>query len=1013
VKKILVLALIGTLVTATYFGYSTYVLGEFESANEHYANNEYQLAADKYLYVLDSLIPLKEHETAAYLLTTILRSILSQSEMQKFIENHPRIHPYFSEIFTRWRSKQGPIQARVATLYLQRVNLKQSRAHQRLISYVDSRLPSLQTQDTHGLAWITTLTDIVDIASDPHGNLWAMTIQPARILRFDLFGDVVEVITFQLPDEVTANQDVNFNVFKDGSFLIANTKFNKQGKKVQYEEFDHRLEDISLTKNNELLVLLSDGIKGFNAGLKKTWERISPGSKPQSFNTTRAIASNDKQIIVLSWYRLQLLNLKGELQTHVEGKFSWAWDVTIDNNGFVYLGSVNGKRIDVYNNKLEKISSLKVGSDHLAVANNNLLYAMDRGVLTALYPHKDIKNINKMATVAKPQKTQQATKIKSTAIKFTSKVMEQYPHITVHNNTDYIADVSVTNDDGETFWLATYGGLVRFQPATTQWQKWTSADGLPHATTQRVVADENYIWMKSGSDFARFNIKKQIVETIEPATRRAFNIRDILPDDKNPDVLWLLAQEKLIRYSKSSNTGEVLLEVDAKAFTMRLSKRQNALIIASYSRIWQLDLSTNTLKTIIDIENITSQASRPQHLKRDSWFGSITIDEQRNGFWIGMYYDRDIFFYDFNAGSFNAVTLDPTLLQSCGRSAARIQLFGNDVYYFGPQCIAKRNVDDNGWNLIVRTPNLYKGSLIKVDDGNSLWYASQGGLYKIVDNTMNRVRPPWQETSENGRDLLKVGSSLWMAGSAINIYDTNTKKWKQIPNISAKRLRYIDDRVIALSRNGLYSIDPETHQAREFRPGNQRWASLNDLMFDGNTWWAVGGKNERDKSGIRAWNGTEEKRWTRADGMPFHTAEYMLQDACEPDVIWLSSQEGLIRFSKQQKKAEIIQAGNMSHIEIHQDKLYALSANTLYTWDCETQKLESRKISNATNFDLLPEGLAWRHFYSRSKELRSLLKIRPTFVTNVIITENNSDKRVWISTHDGLLEMQLPAGPSQ
>ena len=69
---------------------------------------------------------------------------------------------------------------------------------------------------------------------------------------------------------------MNFNVMEDGSFLIANTKFNKQGKQVLYEEFDHRLEDITLTKNNELLVLLGDGIKSFNASLKKTWETIRP-----------------------------------------------------------------------------------------------------------------------------------------------------------------------------------------------------------------------------------------------------------------------------------------------------------------------------------------------------------------------------------------------------------------------------------------------------------------------------------------------------------------------------------------------------------------------------------------------------------------------------------------------------------------------------------------------------------------------------------------------------------------
>ena len=724
-KGILVFVLIGVLATAAYFGYRIHVLGEFESANTHYANNEYELAADKYLYVLNSIIPLPKHEASAYLLTTILRSILTHSEMQEFISTHPGIHPYFSEIMSRWRTDQGTVKAAEAFLYLKSLDLKHSQANQRLIAYLDTHLPTIQTQNTHGHAWTTSINNIVDITAEPGGNLWAVTMQPARILRFDLFGNVIEEIPFQPPHEASSSEDLNFNVLQDGSFLIANTKFNKHGEIVQYEKFDHRLADITSTKNNELLVLLNDGIKGFNAALKQTWENISPGNKPHSFNTTRAIASNDTQIVVLSWYRLQLLNLQGELQAYKKGKFSWAWDVSIDNNGFVYLGSVNGQRIEIFNNRLEKISTLKVGSDHLAVARNNILYAMDRGELTALYPHKNIKAFTATDTKPTNQQTQQATKPKPTTIKFISTLMDQYPHITVHTNTDYIADIAVTNNEGTSLWLATYSGLVRYQPATKQWQKWTGANGLPDASTYRVVADENYLWMISGSGLTRFNIKQQVVETIELATRRSFNVRDILADDKNPDVLWLLAQEKLIRYSKASNTGELLLEVDPNAFMVRKSKQHNALIIASYSQIWQFDLSTNKLKTLVDIESITSKPSRPKHLKRDSWFGSITIDEKRNGFWISMYYDRDIFFYDFTTDSFNSVGLDRTLLQNCGRSGAHIQLFGEDVYYYGPQCIAKRIDETNSWQLIARTPKLYHGKLIKIEAKHPLWYASK------------------------------------------------------------------------------------------------------------------------------------------------------------------------------------------------------------------------------------------------------------------------------------------------
>jgi len=1008
------LLLIGLLSGVSYLGYRNTILAKFDTANTHYANNAYLLAAASYLDVLDSVLAFEEHETAAYLLAITLRTLVNQTEMQQFIENHPSIHPYFTEVLSRWRT-QGQHQAREALAYLAFINQPYSRASIRLLNHMDTHLPTLASSITHHRAWTVNTAGITNIATDPQGKLWAVATNPSRLLRYDYFGHIVQEIPFTLPKEQSIGQDINFTALADGDFIIAHTKFDRHGNEIEYLPFDNRLKDITRSGNQQILVLLNDGIQAYNASFNPLWEKIGHGAKPESFNTTTAIASNRQYIVILSGYRLQVFDLAGELQSFVDGKFSWAWDVSIDSNGFIYLGSVNGQRVDIYNQRAEKISTLKTGGDHLTVAAKDILYSIDDETLTAHYPTSPVISAITPPVLAAPPPNPTPSQPQDNKLSFELTPLARYPHITVHSNTEWILDEAYTNNEEATIWLGTTGGLVAYRPDQDQWQKWTVAEGLPDAQIRRIVADDNYLWMISGYHFIRFNLQDHTIDNIEPVSGRSFGVRDIIPDKNNADWLWLLTEDKLIRYAKSSHSGNIIATLTS-GISIQQIHNGDIVVNDSYTQLLRINPVTTSATTLVNIEDIVALTPRSPRMSRDTWFGDITVDDQRGGLWIGMYYDHQQFFFDYTSHTLKRVTIDPHAIAHCQRGASKIELIENQTYYIGQQCIAKLSNDGKTWQPLIQNPTLTRGRLFQSTPEPPLWFSSNNGLLhihllnKTKDSTATPHRPPWETFSSFTHDLLVIENNIWVgsSGGEVRIFNTKTRHWNTLPNVSAGKLRLYDSRVIAISNRHLYSINPNDLTVKELRLGKRPWKSLNDLAFDGTTWWAAGGQDDRDSAGLRAWDGVKEQRWTRTEGMPFGKINQLLLDPYQTDFIWLASNDGLIRFSKHNQTADVIKSGYITHIEIHENTLYAVTGHRLFIWDCESAQSQEIDVSTDTPLDPIPDRLKWHFYHALSSELKSILKIYPGYTHDAALTGEKEKQTVWLSTHHGVFEMALP-----
>ncbi|HET9581467.1 MAG TPA: two-component regulator propeller domain-containing protein [Gemmatimonadota bacterium] len=59
--------------------------------------------------------------------------------------------------------------------------------------------------------------------------------------------------------------------------------------------------------------------------------------------------------------------------------------------------------------------------------------------------------------------------------------------------------------DGEGFWIGTRTGLVRYRPATGEWQRFGPEDGLAGAPVLHLLAEENAVWASSRHGVTRFD----------------------------------------------------------------------------------------------------------------------------------------------------------------------------------------------------------------------------------------------------------------------------------------------------------------------------------------------------------------------------------------------------------------------------------------------------------------------------------------------------------------------------
>ena len=63
--------------------------------------------------------------------------------------------------------------------------------------------------------------------------------------------------------------------------------------------------------------------------------------------------------------------------------------------------------------------------------------------------------------------------------------------------------LSLAGDD-EGFWIGTQSGLVRYRPATGEWQRFGPEDGLAGAPVLHLMAEEDAVWASSRSGVTRF-----------------------------------------------------------------------------------------------------------------------------------------------------------------------------------------------------------------------------------------------------------------------------------------------------------------------------------------------------------------------------------------------------------------------------------------------------------------------------------------------------------------------------
>jgi ligand-binding sensor domain-containing protein len=234
-----------------------------------------------------------------------------------------------------------------------------------------------------------------------------------------------------------------------------------------------------------------------------------------------------------------------------------------------------------------------------------------------------------------------------------------------------------------------------------------------------------------------------------------------------------------------------------------------------------------------------------------------------------------------------------------------------------------------------------------------------------------------------------------------------------------------ENRVLAISAHnngGIFLVDQDTLQAKALKLGNgeQPWWYMYDVWYDGEYYFGVGGLGD-DNLGLRIYDGKNEHRITKENGLPFKVGYLIVPDRENAKLLWIASDKGLIRFNTKSLAGELVNP-HITQARQFGDTLWVHDPK-IVGYNIKTGKEYRLDAHGRVYYDPNKPDQVWvlHHTNAQLYDLNSKQKLMevpfnaPTNHGSVttFLVNNRQQPSVWIGTTQGVLSRQIEQLGSQ
>ncbi|MCZ6889262.1 MAG: hypothetical protein O7H39_12260, partial [Gammaproteobacteria bacterium] len=489
--------------------------------------------------------------------------------------------------------------------------------------------------------------------------------------------------------------------------------------------------------------------------------------------------------------------------------------------------------------------------------------------------------------------------------------------VRVHTSHGRILEIVADPKEPGTFWLATYGGLVRMVPRTGERRVWTRVNGLPSSHVRNVFFDDDYLWVSTSGGLARLPlVEMNRVETVGSGKPRSSFASGFVKVTESSVWYW---SGKSIYHLRVEEAEAIRIGFDSGLAAVAADPEGSGLIVAQGGSIRRLDPRSGERRLVVETGRLVDAGTAAQQPVR---VASLDVDAARGVIWVGLY-QHGVARVSLDDGGVERLALTKVQRERCARTKlgrhidGRVVSAGGTNFVYLEKCFGR--IEDG--QFIVMRDHIDAGPV--EDAAGDLWFIADGAFHHMRSGE----RFAWSAGPFDNAQVTAVhvaGGKLF-AGvdeSPLMIMDLESRSWTAHPDIAdVRRVREVAGRAdLAVLGSGEYWwLNGQTLDSEPlvFRPpmsapiANAQWRDVRDLEFDGHSFWVLRDNRQRgakSRVGLYRFSANGTQRFDGVSGYYLGQLAGLAQDSENADRLWLVMKRDyqLVDFDKAQTASVLI-----------------------------------------------------------------------------------------------------------